>query len=113
LLWQIKPDGVQRGLVAEIISRFEKRGYKLVGARRSGRAGSGVGAHSALQRQAGGPFRKHAAARRAAPIAAAVAPLRAGEDHAQPLRRSARESASALARNTPTDALGCSCAAQR
>lgn len=25
----IKPDGVQRGLVAEIISRFEKRGYKL------------------------------------------------------------------------------------
>jgi hypothetical protein len=71
------------------------------------------GAHSALQRQAGGPFRKHAAARRAAPIAAAVAPHRAGEDHAQPLRRSARESASALARNTPTDALGCSCAAQR
>ncbi len=27
----IKPDGVQRGLVGEIISRFEKRGYKLVG----------------------------------------------------------------------------------
>ncbi|KAI5478153.1 hypothetical protein MNV49_005417 [Pseudohyphozyma bogoriensis] len=26
----IKPDGVQRGLVGEIISRFEKRGYKLV-----------------------------------------------------------------------------------
>ncbi|GAA5913659.1 hypothetical protein JCM6882_008712 [Rhodosporidiobolus microsporus] len=25
----IKPDGVQRGLVGEIISRFEKRGYKL------------------------------------------------------------------------------------
>jgi nucleoside diphosphate kinase len=24
---------VQRGLVAEVISRFEKRGYKLVGAR--------------------------------------------------------------------------------
>ena len=27
----IKPDGVQRGLVGEIIGRFEKRGLKLVG----------------------------------------------------------------------------------
>lgn len=27
----IKPDGVQRGLVSEIIGRFERRGYKLVG----------------------------------------------------------------------------------
>merc|ERR1712056_18936 len=26
----IKPDGVQRGLVCEIISRFEKKGFKLV-----------------------------------------------------------------------------------
>jgi len=26
----IKPDGVQRGLVGEIITRFEKKGYKLV-----------------------------------------------------------------------------------
>lgn len=26
----VKPDGVQRGLVGEIISRFEKRGYHLV-----------------------------------------------------------------------------------
>ncbi|KAK8560887.1 hypothetical protein V6N13_026322 [Hibiscus sabdariffa] len=26
----IKPDGVQRGLVAEIISRFERKGFKLV-----------------------------------------------------------------------------------
>lgn len=26
----VKPDGVQRGLVGEIIARFEKRGYKLV-----------------------------------------------------------------------------------
>ncbi len=26
----IKPDGVARGLVAEIISRFERRGFKLV-----------------------------------------------------------------------------------
>ncbi|KAK9121963.1 hypothetical protein Syun_019580 [Stephania yunnanensis] len=26
----IKPDGVQRGLVAEIVSRFERKGYKLV-----------------------------------------------------------------------------------
>ncbi|KAJ1649236.1 nucleoside diphosphate kinase Ndk1 [Dispira simplex] len=27
----VKPDGVQRGLVGEIIKRFETRGYKLVG----------------------------------------------------------------------------------
>ncbi|EDV22051.1 expressed hypothetical protein [Trichoplax adhaerens] len=26
----VKPDGVDRGLVGDIISRFEKRGYKLV-----------------------------------------------------------------------------------
>ncbi|KAL3690595.1 hypothetical protein R1sor_016904 [Riccia sorocarpa] len=26
----IKPDGVQRGLIAEIIARFERKGYKLV-----------------------------------------------------------------------------------
>ncbi|KAL9128056.1 MAG: hypothetical protein Q9217_003195 [Psora testacea] len=26
----VKPDGVQRGLIGEIISKFEKRGYKLV-----------------------------------------------------------------------------------
>lgn len=26
----VKPDGVQRGLVHEVIARFEKRGYKLV-----------------------------------------------------------------------------------
>merc|ERR1712226_621906 len=26
----VKPDGVQRGLVGNIISRFENRGYKLV-----------------------------------------------------------------------------------
>ena len=26
----IKPDGVQRGLVAEIIKRFEQKGFKLV-----------------------------------------------------------------------------------
>jgi Nucleoside diphosphate kinase len=32
---QIKPDGVQRGLISEIIGRFERRGYKLVGACRS------------------------------------------------------------------------------
>jgi nucleoside-diphosphate kinase len=30
LLQAIKPDGVQRGLVGEVISRFEKKGYKLV-----------------------------------------------------------------------------------
>ena len=27
---QIKPDGVQRGLVADIIRRFEQKGYALV-----------------------------------------------------------------------------------
>ncbi|XP_057970435.1 nucleoside diphosphate kinase 2, chloroplastic [Malania oleifera] len=27
----VKPDGVQRGLVGEIISRFEKKGFKLAG----------------------------------------------------------------------------------
>jgi len=27
----VKPDGVQRGLVSEVISRFERRGLKLVG----------------------------------------------------------------------------------
>lgn len=26
----VKPDGVQRGLVGKIISRFEKKGFKLV-----------------------------------------------------------------------------------
>jgi len=29
----VKPDGVQRGLIGEIISRFEQRGLKLVGAK--------------------------------------------------------------------------------
>jgi len=29
----VKPDGVQRGLVGEIMARFEKRGYKLVAAK--------------------------------------------------------------------------------
>jgi nucleoside-diphosphate kinase len=27
----VKPDGVERGLVGEIIKRFENKGYKLVG----------------------------------------------------------------------------------
>ena len=27
----IKPDGVQRGLVGDIVSRFERKGFKLVG----------------------------------------------------------------------------------
>ena len=29
----VKPDGVQRGLVGEVISRFERRGFKLAGLR--------------------------------------------------------------------------------
>ncbi|SDW58967.1 nucleoside diphosphate kinase [Marininema mesophilum] len=27
----VKPDGVQRGLIGEIVARFEKKGYKMVG----------------------------------------------------------------------------------
>ncbi|CAN7102765.1 unnamed protein product [Brassica rapa subsp. narinosa] len=27
----VKPDGIQRGLVGEIISRFKKKGFKLIG----------------------------------------------------------------------------------
>jgi nucleoside-diphosphate kinase len=26
----VKPDGVQRGIVGEVLRRFEQRGYKLV-----------------------------------------------------------------------------------
>src|SRR5690625_5307470 len=29
----VKPDGVQRNLVGEIVGRFEKKGFKLVGAK--------------------------------------------------------------------------------
>ncbi|MGI0092108.1 MAG: nucleoside-diphosphate kinase, partial [Nitrososphaerales archaeon] len=29
----VKPDGVRRGLTGEIISRFEKKGFKLVALR--------------------------------------------------------------------------------
>lgn len=29
----VKPDGVQRGLVGDIVSRFEKKGFQLVGAK--------------------------------------------------------------------------------
>ncbi|MRH42401.1 nucleoside-diphosphate kinase [Aquibacillus halophilus] len=29
----IKPDGVQRGLIGEIVARFETKGYKLAGAK--------------------------------------------------------------------------------
>src|SRR5699024_4937795 len=29
----VKPDGVQRNLVGEIITRFEQKGFKLVGAK--------------------------------------------------------------------------------
>ena len=31
----IKPDGIQRGLVDEILGRFERKGFKLVGLSRS------------------------------------------------------------------------------
>lgn len=29
----VKPDGVQRGLIGEIVSRFEKKGFQLIGAK--------------------------------------------------------------------------------
>ena len=29
----VKPDGVQRNLIGEIVNRFEKKGYQLVGAK--------------------------------------------------------------------------------
>ena len=29
----VKPDGVQRNLIGEIVSRFEKKGYQLVAAK--------------------------------------------------------------------------------
>jgi nucleoside-diphosphate kinase len=29
----VKPDGVQRGLIGEIVSRFERKGLKLIGAK--------------------------------------------------------------------------------
>ncbi len=29
----VKPDGVQRGYVGDIVSRFEKKGFQLVGAK--------------------------------------------------------------------------------
>ena len=37
----IKPDGVQRGLVGEILGRFERKGFKLVGLKRSLKSGAG------------------------------------------------------------------------
>ena len=29
----VKPDGVQRNLIGEIVSRFEKKGFQLIGAK--------------------------------------------------------------------------------
>jgi nucleoside-diphosphate kinase len=29
----VKPDGVQRGLIGEIVARFERKGYKMVAAK--------------------------------------------------------------------------------
>ncbi|MGA8943843.1 MAG: nucleoside-diphosphate kinase [Thermoactinomyces sp.] len=29
----VKPDGVQRGLIGDVVSRFEKKGYQLIGAK--------------------------------------------------------------------------------
>ncbi len=29
----VKPDGVQRGLIGDVVNRFEKKGFKLVAAK--------------------------------------------------------------------------------
>ena len=41
----IKPDGVQRGLVGEILGRFESKGFKLVGLKQLTPAASWLRAH--------------------------------------------------------------------
>ena len=47
----IKPDGVQRGLVAEIIGRFERRGLKLAGMKFLQMSHELAGEHYAVHRE--------------------------------------------------------------
>ena len=47
----IKPDGVQRGLVGEIIGRFERKGFKLVGLKQLTPSRSLVEEHYGVHRE--------------------------------------------------------------
>ena len=48
----IKPDGVQRGLVGEILGRFERKGFKLVGLKQITPAAPWLGSTTACTRSA-------------------------------------------------------------
>ena len=50
----VKPDGVQRGLIGEVIARLEKRGLKLVAAKFMQVSGELAGEHYAIHK--GKPF---------------------------------------------------------
>ncbi len=47
----VKPDGVQRGLIGEIVSRFEKKGLKIVAARLMSVSESLAGQHYAEHKE--------------------------------------------------------------
>ena len=47
----VKPDGVQRGLVSEIVGRFERKGYKLVGIKVMVPSGGLAGEHYAEHKE--------------------------------------------------------------
>ncbi|WP_353078677.1 nucleoside-diphosphate kinase, partial [Synechococcus lacustris] len=47
----IKPDGVQRGLVGEILGRFERKGFKLVGLKQLTPSRSLVEEHYGVHRE--------------------------------------------------------------
>lgn len=47
----VKPDGVRRGLVGEIVSRFEKRGFKIIALKMMTASPELVGEHYAEHRE--------------------------------------------------------------
>ncbi|KZR64666.1 MULTISPECIES: nucleoside-diphosphate kinase [Prochlorococcus] len=47
----IKPDGVQRGLVGEILGRFERKGFKLVGLKQVTPSSDLAGEHYGVHRE--------------------------------------------------------------
>ncbi len=47
----IKPDGVQRGLVGEILGRFERKGFKLVGLKQVTASRELAGEHYGVHRE--------------------------------------------------------------
>ena len=49
----IKPDGVQRGLVGEILGRFERKGFKLVGLKQLTPSRKLIGATKPLEAEPG------------------------------------------------------------